>query len=75
MLLSQRQLTLLMTFFCYFLMTLSVAHNDCVIMTTVELIWYESCTSAFGRSSSLLKRLFSTLHYAFPLYSISYLSD
>jgi len=74
MLLSLRQLTLLMTFL-YFLMTRCIAHNDCVIMIAVGLIWYESCTAAFGWSSSLLKRLFSTLCYAFLLHSISYLSD
>ena len=43
-------------------------------MITVGLIQYKSCTSAFVHFSSLLKRLFSTLHYAFLLHSISYLS-
>jgi len=56
-------------------MTLSIAHNDCVIMIDVGLLWYESRTSVFGYSSSLLKRLFSTLYYAFLLHSVSYLSD
>jgi len=75
MLLSGRQLRLLMTF-CYFFMTLCIAHNDCVIMIAVGLIRYESCTCAFGHSSSLLKRLFSMLHYAFfftqfPTYQFS----
>jgi len=74
MLLSRRQPTLLMTFFCYFFMTLCVAHNDYIIMIAIGLIWYESCTCVFGRSSSLLKRLFSMLHYAFLHHSSSYLS-
>ena len=60
---------------CYFFMTLPVTRNDCVIMIVVGLISYESCISAFERSSSLLKSLDSTLCFVLLLHaSFSYSS-
>jgi len=61
---SQRQRILLITSFVILVWLFLL-----LIMTVVRLIWYESCTFAFGRFSSLLKRLVSMLCFAFSLHA------